>query len=124
MKNCKFKLIVGALMMGICISEAAVAGYPAFESEYICNGYPQVEGVVDIVTATQTYSASYGVYIRVKGDDNKVYGGQIYQRSNTDFAYKHMVNLATIAYITKVKVKLCYNGSGSDAHVYALGLMP
>lgn len=118
------KVIVGSLILAISASASASAadsrGYPGFDSAYICNGYSVAKGVIDIVTATQLYRGSYGVYIRLKGDDGELYGGQIYQRSSTDYAYNHMVNISNISYVTKAKVKICY----SDSDVYAIGLMP
>ncbi|KKI45223.1 hypothetical protein [Hafnia alvei] len=116
------KVIIGSLILAISASTSAAdsRGYPGFDSEYICNGYSVAEGVIDIVTATQLYKGSYGVYIRLKGDDGGLYGGQIYERSSTDYAYNHMVNISNISYITKAKVKICYN----DSDVYSIGLMP
>lgn len=121
MKN---KLLVLFLISSSVFSNIASADYPKFNSSSICNGYPEAIGIVSKVTSAQTYDSTYGVYIEMEGKikdtdtEIKKFGGRIYPRTRTDYAYQHMISLALISQVSKMKVKMCYNNND----VYALEL--
>jgi len=113
------------VMFQVCIfflftamSISSFARYQGFNSGSICNGYQTVFGVVDILTANQTYKSTSGMYVRVKGYSGATYGGVFYYRVNTDAAYKQMTILALTSLLTKLEVNICYSGN----EVYAIEL--
>lgn len=111
-------LYVSVFLCTISMGVPSYAQYPGFDSGVICNGYNNVVGVVDLLTASQTYGSTSGMYVRVKDKQGRNYGGVFYYRKNTDAAYKQMTTLALTSLVTKLKVRMCYNGND----VYALEL--
>lgn len=113
-------------MMGVCgcsIADNNLGGSRFGSGSIYDNEGKIVRGVVDIVTPAESIIKTTGIFIRVKGDDGKHYGGMIYRLSNSDFAYKSIRNIASIAYLTKSKVNLCYKDvSRNFTYVYAISL--
>lgn len=106
------------LSLAALCSMSSFAAYPGFQDGDICNGYDDVTGVVDLYTPAQTYSSTYGVYIRLKDGDGNYFGGLLYQRSSTERAYKQLTSVALVSLVTKTEVRMCYYGDD----VYALEL--
>lgn len=118
--------LTGFFCFIITLSFSVNAEYPGIDSNYICNGYDTVEGVVTRVVATTTYNKYEAVFVRIKGTDGNAYGGRIYPRDPVAYGYVPMVNLANISLVTKTPVKLCVSSSDSTDKgddIYAIELL-